>query len=115
MKANTGINITFLWGHISFYPEDPFGLDQLAKENNVVAVMDCGVAPGMGNIIFSHHDKMMQITDYECLVGGLPIMPALNSSLLHTNSSVLDRKVGSARALEFPYEPKFPILKMYPL
>ena len=31
--------------------------------------MDCGVAPGMGNIIFSHHDKMMQITDYECLVG----------------------------------------------
>ena len=57
---------------ISFYPEDPFTLDKLAKENNVVAVMDCGVAPGMGNIIFSHHDKTMNITDYECLVGGLP-------------------------------------------
>jgi len=57
---------------ISFYPEDPFGLDKLAKENNVIAVMDCGVAPGMGNIIFSHHDKTMKITDYECLVGGLP-------------------------------------------
>ena len=27
---------------ISFYPEDPFTLDKLAKENNVVAVMDCG-------------------------------------------------------------------------
>ena len=57
---------------ISFYPEDPFGLDKLAKENNVVAVMDCGVAPGMGNIIFSHHDRSMEIKDYECLVGGLP-------------------------------------------
>ena len=57
---------------ISFYPEDPFGLDQLAKEKGVVAVMDCGVAPGMGNIIFGHHDSQMQITDYECLVGGLP-------------------------------------------
>ena len=57
---------------ISFYAEDPFGLDNLAKENNVIAVMDCGVAPGMGNIIFSHHDKTMKITDYECLVGGLP-------------------------------------------
>ena len=57
---------------ISFYPEDPFTLDKLAKENNVVAVMDCGVAPGMGNIIFSYHDKSMEITDYECLVGGLP-------------------------------------------
>jgi len=57
---------------ISFYPEDPFGLDALAKEKGVVAVMDCGVAPGMGNIIFGHHDLQMQITDYECLVGGLP-------------------------------------------
>jgi saccharopine dehydrogenase-like NADP-dependent oxidoreductase len=34
--------------------------------------MDCGVAPGMGNIIFGYHDLNMQITDYECLVGGLP-------------------------------------------
>ena len=49
---------------ISFYPEDPFGLDKLAKDNNVIAVMDCGVAPGMGNIIFSHHDKMMKIQFY---------------------------------------------------
>ena len=57
---------------ISFYPEDPFSLDELARKNNVIAVMDCGVAPGMGNIIFGHHNKTMKITDYECLVGGLP-------------------------------------------
>ena len=43
---------------ISFYPEDPFGLDDLAKKNNVVAVMDCGVAPGMGNIIFGHQPSL---------------------------------------------------------
>ncbi len=57
---------------ISFYPEDPFGLDELAKKNSVVAVMDCGVAPGMGNIILGHHNNLMAIEDYECLVGGLP-------------------------------------------
>ena len=57
---------------ISFYSEDPFKLDKIAKENNVVALMDCGVAPGMGNIIFGHHNKTMKITNYECLVGGLP-------------------------------------------
>ena len=57
---------------ISFYPEDPFELDQLAKKNNVIAVMDCGVAPGMGNIILGHHNQNMTVTDYECLVGGLP-------------------------------------------
>ena len=64
----TGKNIV----DISFYPEDPFGLDKLAKDNGVVAVMDCGVAPGMGNVIFGHHNLNMKITDYECLVGGLP-------------------------------------------
>ena len=58
---------------ISFYPEDPFGLDELAKDNNVIAVMDCGVAPGMGNIIFGYHNNTMQISNYECLVGGLPV------------------------------------------
>jgi saccharopine dehydrogenase-like NADP-dependent oxidoreductase len=57
---------------ISFYPEDPFLLDELAKEKGVVAVMDCGVAPGMGNIIFGHHNSNMEISEYECLVGGLP-------------------------------------------
>tara|TARA_B100001142_G_C14349217_1_gene661439 strand:- start:22434 stop:23540 length:1107 start_codon:yes stop_codon:yes gene_type:complete len=57
---------------ISFYPEDPFGLDELAKQKGVIAIMDCGVAPGMGNIIFGYHDKQMKISDYECLVGGLP-------------------------------------------
>ena len=57
---------------ISFFPENPFLLDDLAKKKGVVAVMDCGVAPGMGNIILGHHDLSMQVTDYECLVGGLP-------------------------------------------
>ena len=57
---------------ISFFPENPFALDKLAKENNVTAIMDCGVAPGMGNIIFSYHDQGMKISEYECLVGGLP-------------------------------------------
>ena len=58
---------------ISFYPEDPFELDEVARGNNVIAIMDCGVAPGMGNIIFGHHNNTMQISDYECLVGGLPV------------------------------------------
>jgi saccharopine dehydrogenase-like NADP-dependent oxidoreductase len=67
---NAGKNIV----DISFYPEDPFGLDELAKEKGVVAVMDCGVAPGMGNIILGYHNKRMKIDDYECLVGGLPVI-----------------------------------------
>ena len=47
---------------ISFFPEDPFGLDELAIEMGVVAIMDCGVAPGMGNIILGHHNHQMEMS-----------------------------------------------------
>lgn len=57
---------------ISFFPEDPFELDELAKKHNVIAIMDFGVAPGMSNIICGFHNKRMQVTDYKCFVGGLP-------------------------------------------
>jgi saccharopine dehydrogenase-like NADP-dependent oxidoreductase len=59
---------------ISFFPEDPFGLDALAKQHGVTIVTDCGVAPGMGNIILGYHDTLMQVKRYECLVGGLPVV-----------------------------------------
>lgn len=59
---------------ISFFPEDPFLLDELAKNKNVTIVTDCGVAPGMGNVILGHHNQQMQIDSYECLVGGLPMV-----------------------------------------
>jgi lysine 6-dehydrogenase len=59
---------------ISFFPEDPFQLDELAKKHGVTAITDCGVAPGMGNIILGYHNQRMKIKSYECLVGGLPVI-----------------------------------------
>jgi saccharopine dehydrogenase-like NADP-dependent oxidoreductase len=59
---------------ISFFPEDPFQLDSLARDNDVTVVTDCGVAPGMGNIILGYYNQRMNIDTYECLVGGLPVV-----------------------------------------
>lgn len=59
---------------ISFFPQNPFLLDKLAKQNNVVVVTDCGVAPGMGNIILGYHNKKMLVDTYACYVGGLPFV-----------------------------------------
>jgi saccharopine dehydrogenase-like NADP-dependent oxidoreductase len=58
---------------ISFFPEDALQLDALAKENNVTAITDCGVAPGMSNLILGYHNERMQIESFECMVGGLPV------------------------------------------
>lgn len=57
---------------ISFFPENSLELDSLAKEMNVTAIVDCGVAPGMDNIILGHYNEKMKLSDFECLVGGLP-------------------------------------------
>ena len=58
---------------IAFFPEDAFLLDDLAKSRKVTAVVDCGVAPGMSNLILGYYNQHMEIDDFECLVGGLPV------------------------------------------
>jgi saccharopine dehydrogenase-like NADP-dependent oxidoreductase len=57
---------------ISFFPENSLELDTLAKENKVTAIVDCGVAPGMDNVILGYYNEQLELTDFECLVGGLP-------------------------------------------
>ncbi len=57
---------------ISFFERDPFELEELAKEMNVTAVLDCGIAPGLSNIILGYHNELMEVESYECYVGGLP-------------------------------------------
>jgi len=57
---------------IAFFPENSLELDALAKKHNVTAIVDCGVAPGMDNVILGYYNEKMKLTDFECLVGGLP-------------------------------------------
>jgi saccharopine dehydrogenase-like NADP-dependent oxidoreductase len=44
----------------------------MAKEYGVTVIMDCGVAPGMPNIIAGYHNETMKIENFEYMVGGLP-------------------------------------------
>jgi len=66
----TGKNIV----DISFFPEDSLQLKELAEQKQATAVVDCGVAPGMCNILLGYHYKKMQVDSYVCYVGGLPFV-----------------------------------------
>lgn len=58
---------------IAFFPEDAFALDEAAKEHNVTAIVDCGVAPGMSNILTGYAASMMdEVETAVTYVGGLP-------------------------------------------
>lgn len=58
---------------ISFFPEDAFELDQFAREKSVIAVVDCGVAPGLSNLLLGYYDRRIEVSDFVCYVGGLPV------------------------------------------
>lgn len=58
---------------ISFTEQDMMELDDLAKKNNVTAVVDCGVAPGLSNLFVGYGASLLDTPERaEVLVGGLP-------------------------------------------
>ena len=58
---------------ISFMGEDPLQLDDLARQRGVTAVVDCGVAPGLANVIIGHcSTELDELDDVKYYVGGLP-------------------------------------------
>ena len=61
------------YADISFMIEDATALDALAKQHSVTAVVDCGVAPGLANMIIGHCHAKLDVTENVVFyVGGLP-------------------------------------------
>jgi saccharopine dehydrogenase-like NADP-dependent oxidoreductase len=58
---------------ISFMVENPLDLNELAVQNGVTAVVDCGVSPGLSNLIIGHvQTKLDRAEEATIYVGGLP-------------------------------------------
>jgi saccharopine dehydrogenase-like NADP-dependent oxidoreductase len=58
---------------IAFFPEDALTLDSLAKGKNVTAIVDCGVAPGMSNMLTGYGRHLLDKAETAVIyVGGLP-------------------------------------------
>ena len=59
---------------ISLFPEDPFGLAEQADRAGVPCLFDCGVAPGLSNLVLGRMEACLDEThSFHCLVGGLPV------------------------------------------
>jgi saccharopine dehydrogenase-like NADP-dependent oxidoreductase len=59
---------------ISFMPENALELDALARERGVTAVVDCGVAPGLSNMMCGQAASRLEPCErVEIYVGGLPV------------------------------------------
>ena len=61
---------------VSFMPENPLTLDGDAVKAGVTIVPDCGVAPGISNLLVGHTiSKLDEVESIRIMVGGLPEEP----------------------------------------
>lgn len=58
---------------ISFFAEDPFALNDTAIQAGVTAIVDCGVCPGLSNLLIGRvAEQLDRIDNILIYVGGLP-------------------------------------------
>jgi lysine 6-dehydrogenase len=98
---------------LSFFAQDAFQLDEQAKSKGVTAVVDCGVAPGLCNILCGHvASRLERMEHYTCYVGGLPVIrdwPYEYKSVF-SPSDVIEEYTRPCRFLEYGREVVRPAL-----
>ncbi len=61
---------------VSYMPENPLTLNDNAFKAGVTVIPDCGVAPGLSNLLVGHAiSQLDEINNIEIMVGGLPEEP----------------------------------------
>ena len=98
---------------IAFYEEDPFELDGLARQKDVIMIMDCGVYPGMGSaLIMDSCRKLDKVDSVLTYVGGLPQIRQWPSEYKAVFSpiDVIEEYIRPARYIENGHEVVRPAL-----
>jgi len=90
--AETGAHFCDLGGNTDIVFEQK-RLDATAKETGVTIIPDCGLAPGMVNILAQHGiGQLDEVDEVKIFVGGLPQdpEPPLNYQIVYSLEGVLD-------------------------
>jgi saccharopine dehydrogenase-like NADP-dependent oxidoreductase len=88
---------------IAFYPEDVFGLSDLAKVNDVRVISDMGVAPGMSNLLVgAAAENLDHVSNIDIYVGGLPKIRSLpwEYKAVFSPSDIIEEYTRPARLVE---------------
>jgi len=88
---------------ISFFPEDPFSLEEIAEKMKIKAVIDCGVAPGMSYALVGYVSGILDMTTkVRIYVGGLPVKRELpwEYKAVFSPADVIEEYMRPARIME---------------
>lgn len=92
LAVEAGVHFADLGGNTEIVREQQ-RLDGAARERGVSVMVDCGLAPGMVNILAAEGIRRLDsVTAVRCYVGGLPQdpQPPLNYTIVYSLEGVLD-------------------------
>jgi len=88
---------------VSFMEENPLKLHEKAVKTGVTIIPDCGLAPGISNILVGHAAKKLdRVEKIHIMVGGLPEkpVPPLGYVITWSPDSLIDEYTRKARIVE---------------
>ncbi|MFQ6064769.1 MAG: saccharopine dehydrogenase family protein [Candidatus Bathyarchaeia archaeon] len=88
---------------VSYMPENPLTLNEEAVKAGVTIVPDCGVAPGLSNLLVGHViSKLIQVDDIHIMVGGLPEkpVPPLDYIITWSVADLIDEYIRKAKIVK---------------
>jgi len=88
---------------VSFTAENPVDLDGAAKEAGVTIVPDCGVAPGLSNILTGYSaSRLEKVRQAHIMVGGIPEtpVPPLGYTITWSAEGLIDEYVRDVGIIE---------------
>ncbi|MBO3803166.1 MAG: saccharopine dehydrogenase family protein [Candidatus Brockarchaeota archaeon] len=101
MKVAIGARVDMV--DLSYMAEDPLSLGQEASEAGIRIVPDCGVAPGLSNVIVGRAASMLdEVKDVAILVGGLPqeAVPPLGYKVTWCVEDLIEEYVRKAKIVK---------------
>lgn len=88
---------------ISFTPEDPLRLNEEAEAGEVTVIPDCGVAPGLSNILIGYgYSRLGKLKKAYIMVGGIPEkpVPPLGYTITWSAEGLIDEYVREAHIVK---------------
>ncbi len=88
---------------VSFMAENPLKLNKKATDAGVTIVPDCGLAPGISNVLVGHAvAELSKVQTVHIMVGGLPEkpIPPLGYVITWSPESLIDEYTRTARIVE---------------
>jgi len=88
---------------VSFTAEDPLELDEAAEKAGITIIPDCGVAPGLSNMLVGYGaSRLDRVREAHVMVGGLPeeAVPPLGYTITWSAEGLIDEYVRGARIVE---------------